>query len=317
MLKFPQPKMIETNGISLEVFEQGCGKPVVMCHGWPEHAFSWRYQLPVVADAGYHVIVPNQRGYGHSSKPQAIEEYDIVKLTGDLVCLLDHYGYEDALFVGHDWGAIVVWNMALLHPRRVAGVINLSVPFMRRGELEWVEFWEKMLGPNFYMVHFNRQPGVADAIFAANTERFLRNMYHTDQWLEEAPELGDEMRLLAIAQRDSMPGKLLMSEEELAVFVRAFELSGFTGGINWYRNFTRNWHTLAKVEQQLHCPALMIHAAHDIVPPVPYLQDHVPQVEVSTLDCGHWIMQERPQETNALILDWLPLHYPCKGSACG
>jgi pimeloyl-ACP methyl ester carboxylesterase len=263
-----------------------------------------------VAEAGYHVIAPNQRGYGHSSKPQMVEEYDIVKLTGDLAGLLDHYGYEDVLFVGHDWGAIVVWAMALLHPQRVAGVVNLSVPFMRRGEREWVGFWEEMLGPNFYMVHFNRQPGVADAIFAANTERFLRNMYHTDQWLEEAPDLGDEMRLLAIAQRDNMPGKLLMSEEELAVFVRAFELSGFSGGINWYRNFTRNWHRLGEVEQHVRCPALMIHGTHDIVPPVPYLQDHVPQVEVATLDCGHWIMQERPGETNALILDWLPRHYP-------
>ncbi|MCZ6829763.1 MAG: alpha/beta hydrolase [Gammaproteobacteria bacterium] len=310
MPTFPASAMIDTNGVSLEVFEQGAGKPVIMCHGWPEHAYSWRHQIPAVAAAGYHVIVPNQRGYGHSSKPAAVEAYDIVSLTGDLVGLLDHYGYQDALFVGHDWGAIVVWNMALLHPERVAGVINLSVPFMRRGTREWVEFWEEKLGPDFYIVHFNRQPGVAAAVFEANTENFLRNLYHTEQWLEEAPDLGGGMRMLAIAERDHMPGKLLMSEEELQVFVKAFKHSGFSGGINWYRNFTRNWHTLAAVEQRVRCPTLMIHGEYDRVPPVADLQDFVPNLEMATLDCGHWIMQERPAQTNELILGWLPRHYP-------
>ena len=310
MTTFPVPTMIDTNGVSLEVFAQGAGKPVIMCHGWPEHAFSWRHQMPVLAAAGYHVIAPNQRGYGYSSRPDAVEKYDIVSLTGDLAGLLDHYGYQDALFVGHDWGAIVVWNMALLHPERVAGVVNLSVPFMRRGTREWVEFWEEMLGPDFYIVHFNRQPGVADAVLEANTENFLRNMYHTDHWLEPPPDLAGRMRILAIAERASMPGKLLMSEEELQVFVRAFQHSGFSGGINWYRNFTRNWHTLADVEQRVRCSTLMIHGEHDLVPQTPDLQKFVPDLETATLDCGHWIMQERPEQTNELILDWLPRHYP-------
>ena len=310
MITFPHPQLIETNGVSLEVFEQGSGKPVIMCHGWPEHAFSWRHQMPVIAERGYHVIAPNQRGYGKSSRPEAVEDYDIVSLTGDLAGLLDHYGYDDALFVGHDWGAIVVWNMALLHPDRVAGVINLSVPFMRRGSREWVEFWEERLGPNFYIVHFNRQPGVADAVFAANTENFLRNMYHTDHWLEPQPDLGDGVRQLAIAERDDMPGKLLMSEDELQVFVNAFAQSGFSGGINWYRNFTRNWHLLADVEQRVRCPALMIYSEHDLVPQAPDMGEFVSDLEVAALDCGHWIMQERPQATNELILDWVARNYP-------
>jgi pimeloyl-ACP methyl ester carboxylesterase len=313
MTGFPEPTIIATNGVKLEVFEQGSGRPVLMCHGWPEHAFSWRYQMPEVAAAGYHVIVPNQRGYGHSSKPEAVEDYDIVSLTDDLVGLLDHYGYQDACFIGHDWGAIVVWNMALLHPDRVAAVVNLSVPFMWRGTTEWVEFWEQRLGPDFYMVHFNRQPGVADAVFEANTENFLRNMYHTDQWLEEPVDLGTGMRHMAIAERSSMPGRLHMREEELQVYVRAFKHSGFSGGINWYRNFTRNWHILADVPQQVSCPTLMIYGEHDIVPQAPKLRDFVPELLVETLDCGHRIMQERPERTNELILDWLPRHYPAKG----
>ncbi len=125
---FPNPTLISVNGVELEVFEAGqhnAGKPIVLCHGWPEHAFSWRYQVPVLVEAGYHVIVPNQRGYGNSSHPAKVIGYDIEQLTGDLIGLLDQYGYEDATFVGHDWGAMVVWWLTLLHPNRVNKIINL------------------------------------------------------------------------------------------------------------------------------------------------------------------------------------------------
>jgi pimeloyl-ACP methyl ester carboxylesterase len=159
---FAAPRRIATNGVELEVFEAGRGRPVVLCHGWPELAYSWRHQMAPLATAGYHVLAPNQRGYGSSSRPEAVAAYDIVHLADDLTGLLDHYGYDDALFVGHDWGAIVVWSLAMLRPDRVAGVVNLSVPLLARGEEEWVAFWERMLGGDFYIVHFNRQPGVAD-----------------------------------------------------------------------------------------------------------------------------------------------------------
>lgn len=134
---FPKPTLISANGVELEVFEAGrenAGKPIVLCHGWPEHAFSWRHQMDALAAAGYHAIVPNQRGYGNSSRPTEVTDYDIEHLSGDLIALLDHYGYEDATFVGHDWGAFVVWGLTLLHPNRVNKVINLSLPYQERGE---------------------------------------------------------------------------------------------------------------------------------------------------------------------------------------
>jgi pimeloyl-ACP methyl ester carboxylesterase len=133
---FPKPTLIATNGINLEVFEAGqhnAGNPIVLCHGWPEHAYSWRYQVPALVAAGYHVIVPNQRGYGNSSRPSEVTDYDIAHLTDDLVGLLDHFGYDDATFVGHDWGAMVVWGLTLLYPNRVKKLINLSVPYQERG----------------------------------------------------------------------------------------------------------------------------------------------------------------------------------------
>jgi pimeloyl-ACP methyl ester carboxylesterase len=309
---FPDPEIISVNGIELEVFSAGPadGAPIVLCHGWPEHAFSWRHQVPVLAAAGYHVIVPNQRGYGASSRPEAVEDYDITHLSGDLVALLDHYGHEKALFVGHDWGAIVVWGLAMLHPQRVAGVINLSVPFLQRGETPWVDFWEQALGGDFYIVHFNRQPGVADAAFLENADNFLRNLYRTNQWQHEPVDLGPGMPMINMAKAEEMPGELMMSEEDLDVFVSSFKRSTFTGGINWYRNFNRNWETLGAYEQKISQPTLMIYGSYDMVPPSPDLDQFVDDLETVTLECGHWIQQERPEETNQAMLDWLGRRYP-------
>jgi pimeloyl-ACP methyl ester carboxylesterase len=310
MTVFDDPHFIATNGIRMAVYEQGTGKPVVLCHGFPELAFSWRHQMEPLANAGYHVLAPDQRGYGRTDKPAAVAAYDIVQLTADLVGLLDHHGYRDAVFVGHDWGAIVVWNLAMLHPERVAGVINLSVPFMQRGATEWVSFWEKMRGEDFYIVHFNRQPGVADAAFARNPKNLLRNLYRTGQWNAPPRPARPGMAMINLVEDTNPPGQLLMSEAELDVFADAFARGGFTAPINWYRNFTRNWHTLADVRQQVDCPALMIHGRYDMVRASDRIKENVPNVEVTTLDCGHWIQQERPAETNAAVLRWLARNYP-------
>ncbi len=302
---FPKPTIVSANGVMLEVFEAGkenLGNPVVLCHGWPEHAFSWRHQVPALVAAGYHVIVPNQRGYGNSSSPKEVTDYDIEHLAGDLVALLDHYGYDKAIFVGHDWGAIVVWGLTLLHPNRVSGLANLSVPYMERGDMPWVEFMEAMLGSDFYIVHFNRQPGVAAAIFDEDPHRFLRNMYRKNQPPRD-PEPG--MAMINLAKADTPLGEPVMSDDELAVFVSSFESSGFTGGLNWYRNFDRNWQVLGEVDPIIRQPALMIYGDRDIVPKSENLTEFVPNVEVVSFDCGHWIQQERPEETNRAILDWL------------
>lgn len=302
---FPKPTLISVNGVELEVFEAGKenkGKPIVLCHGWPEHAFSWRHQIPVLAEAGYHVIVPNQRGYGNSSKPSDVTEYDIEHLTGDLVALLDHFGYDDAVFIGHDWGSMVVWGLTLLHPKRVSKIINLSVPYMDRGEKPWLEFIEEFLGEDNYFVHFNKNPGVADVIFEENVFQFLNNLYRKNEPLRE-PEPG--MLLINIARQKTPYGEALMNESELDVFVSAFESSGFTGSINWYRNLDRNWHLLADADPIIQKQALMIYGDRDMVVKSPNLSEFVPNVEVVSLDCGHWIQQEKPKETNQIILDWL------------
>ena len=302
---FPQPVRIPVNGVYLEVFEAGvenAGRPIVLCHGWPELAYSWRHQVPALVAAGYHVIIPNQRGYGNSSRPSQVTDYDIEHLAGDLVALLDHFGYESATFVGHDWGAMVVWGLTLLHPHRVTRVINLSLPYVERAETAPIELMERFLGSDYYFVHFNRQPGVADAVLDANPSRFLRNLYRKN----EPPAVSQAgMSMIDLARAEIPLGEPIMTEDDLAVFVSAFEASGFTGGINWYRNADRNWSLLASPDPIIRQPALMIYGDRDSIPKSENLAHFVPGVEVVSLDCGHWIQEELPDDVNRVIVTWL------------
>jgi pimeloyl-ACP methyl ester carboxylesterase len=302
---FPAPQMIELNGITLEVFEAGShnrGNPIVLCHGWPELAYSWRAQIPALVAAGYHVLAPNQRGFGASSRPADVTDYDITRLTGDLAALLEHFGYEAATFVGHDWGANVVWSMALLHPERVVRLINLALPYQTRTPTPWIEFIEALFGADHYFVHFNRQFGVADAILDQNADQFLRNLFRKNLTMVP-PEPG--MMMINLARAETPLGDPLISAEDLEVFVSAFKASGFRPGINWYRNMDRNWHILAEIDPVIRHPALMIYGLQDPIPLSENLSEFVPNVAIRSLDCGHWIQQERPEETTQVMLEWL------------
>lgn len=305
---FPEPAIVATNGIELEVFTAGTpGKPIVLLHGWPEIAFAWRLQIPALVAQGYHVIVPNQRGYGASSQPQAVHAYDVHELAADVVGLLDHYGYQQAAIVGHDWGALLTWWIAQLHPERVAAVACSSVPHLVRGELPWIALWQKVFGPDYYMVHFNRLPGVAAKHYEAHTETLFRHLFRKDianliDYLKDA--------LYSMLQLPEPPGSPLLSEAELEVFVAAFAESGFHAPLNWYRNFDRNWELLEGVDPQVRQPALMIFGELDLLTESKTLKHYVPHVEVHSLKAGHWIQQEQPEAFNQILLDWLARQYP-------
>ena len=218
------------------------------------------------------------------------------------MCIRDSYGYENATFIGHDWGANVVWALAQLHPKRVNKVINLALPYQELGEKPWIEFMEEIFGKDFYFVHFNRQPGVADAIMDQNASQFLRNIFRKNIPLAP-PEPG--MLMIQLARAEKTLGEPLMSDRELATFITAFESTGFTGAINWYRNLDRNWHFLADINPIIQQPTLMIYGNLDMIPKFERLSEFVPNVEITSLDCGHWIQQELPVETNQTILKWL------------
>lgn len=304
-IKLPKPTLISVNDVTLEVFESGQenkGNPIILCHGWPEHAFSWRYQVEPLVKAGYHVIVPNQRGYGNSTCPEEVTKYDIEHLTGDLVALLDHYEYEKAIFMGHDWGASVVWSMSLLHPERVDKMINLCLPYQVRGEKPWIEFMEEFLGEDYYFVHFNKQPGVADEILDENAVQFMQNLYRKNV-PAQAP--GEGMEMINLAKSSVALGEAVMSDEDLSVYISGFQKNGFTPSINWYRNLDRNWHLLGEVSPIVEQKTLMVYGEKDVIPPLPNIKDFVPNIDVKSLDAGHWVQEERPEELNEMILNWL------------
>lgn len=314
----PPPEFIRTNAIRMAVYKRGKGVPVMFCHGFPELAYSWRHQLPAIDAAGFQAIAPDMRGYGLTDAPLPIETYDIHNLTADMVGLLDHYGFERAVFVGHDWGGIVAWMMPLLHPERVAGVASLNTPLRPRAPKEPVALLRERFGDDMYMVQF-QAPGVAEAILEKDTERTLRFFFRKpgagSRSAGVAPDVVKRLSFLSAIQSESglWGGAPLMSPEELTVFVDTFRRTGFTGGLNWYRNLTRNWLTTEHLVPRIEAPCLMIMAENDFVLPpsaadgmeklCPYLERHLVR------NCGHWTQQEHPGEVNRVLADWLTRHF--------
>lgn len=308
------PRYVETNGIRMAVYDQGKGVPVVMCHGFPELAYSWRHQIPAIANAGFHAIAPDQRGYGLTDRPPAIEDYDIHHLTGDLVGMLDAMKIEKAVFVGHDWGGFVVWHMPLLHPNRVAGVIGVNTPFLPRAPMDPIALMRAAYGEEMYIVYFQK-PGVADAALGKDVAKTLRLFYRkSGMTIEEFDKRPAEERNLALVRALELdeslwPGKVLLSAEELDTYTKAFSRTGFTGGINWYRNFTRNWQTTEGIAQKVNVPCLMVMAENDIVlrpAMADGMEAYVPDLEKHLIkNCGHWTQAEQPDELNRVMISWL------------
>ena len=316
MIAFPPPRTIRTNGIDMAVYESGPkdGFPVVLCHGFPELAFSWRHQLPALAAAGYRAIAPDQRGYGGTSRPAGVTDYDMAHLTGDLAGLLDALDIHNAVFCGHDWGGAVVWAMPLYCPSVVAGVIGVNTPFMPRAPADPIAILRARFGDNMYIVFFQK-PGEADVILArdvGNTFRFFmrKNTITAADWAK-LPSEARNLQLVQALQLDETwwRGEVLLDAEEMKVFVDTYTRTGFTGGINWYRNITRNWQLSERFEPRVDVPALMITAEDDVVLPPSLtegMERYVPDLgKVLIRNCGHWTQQEKPEETNRAMLDWL------------
>lgn len=309
-------RTLDRPDVTLHLHEAGAGPPVVLAHGFPELGYSWRHQLPALAAAGYHALAPDQRGYGRSGRPEAVEAYDIVHLTDDLVAVLDDVGADRGVFVGHDWGANVVWALAQLHPDRVAGVVGMSVPFLPRPAMPPVQLLRAVLGDSFFYILYFQEPGVADAELAADPATTLRRMLCGTIVREGEPV--DPTDMLAADGRgfvdrfpepEGLPDWL--SPDELDHYVAEFTRTGFTGGINWYRNLDRNWElTAALADGHVTVPSLFIGGALDPVlvmtPPAVMdglLDDHRGTVLVD--GAGHWVQQEAPDPVNAALLAFL------------
>jgi len=310
-------RTLETNGIKMHLAEQGEGPLVVLCHGFPESWYSWRHQLPALAAAGFHAVAPDMRGYGGTNRPEAIDQYTLLHLVGDMVGLIDALGAGQAVIAGHDWGAPVAWTAAQLRPDRFRAVIGLSVPFRPRGAMRPTTVMPRTEDAVFYQLYF-QEPGVAEAEFERDPRLTLRSLLYWGSG--EAPR--GERRLGMVPNGGwflgGLPAPALpswLNEADLDFYAAEFARTGFRGGLNWYRNIDRNWELTASFAgKTVDVPALYVAGERDLVVSFPGMDQLIPNLTklvpnlretIMLPGCGHWTQQERPAEVNTAILDFL------------
>lgn len=316
-------RTIEANGIRIHIAEQGNGPVVLLCHGFPESWYSWRHQLKALAEAGFHAVAPDMRGYGDTDRPVKIESYSLFHLVGDMVGILDALGEKSAVIVGHDWGAPVAWHAALMRPDRFRAVVGLSVPYRPRGSVAPTKVMRQNADALFYQLYF-QAPGVAEAELEADTRVALRKILFSGSGDVPRRNPGVSASDVGMVPRDGgfltrmpnpevLPGWL--SEADLDFYVGQFQKSGFRGGVNWYRNIDRNWELLAPYAgASVSVPALYMAGNLDLVVAFPRMKEaiadlarYIPQLQGTIMlpGCGHWTQQERPQAVNQAIIDFL------------
>jgi pimeloyl-ACP methyl ester carboxylesterase len=308
-------RTVAVGALNMHIAEAGTGPLVLLLHGFPECWYSWRHQLTALAAAGYHAVAPDQRGYGRTGPPPdpSVDRYTMLALVGDVVGLIDALGEEQAVVAGHDWGAPVAWNTALLRPERVRGVVGLSVPYTPRGSTPPVELLRAVYTDGFYICYF-QQPGVVDAELSLDPRATFRGLLASASGEYSAggiPVVPAGRRFIDLCPEPAeLPAWL--TEADIDVFVAEFERSGFTGPLNWYRTMDLSWELLAAwTHAKVTVPALYLAGDRDLA--VAFtggpsgLGDVVTDLRGSTLlpGCGHWTQQERPQEVNQAMLDFI------------
>ncbi len=312
-------RFVETNGIRMHIAEAGEGPLVVMCHGFPESWYSWRHQLVALAEAGFHAVSPDQRGYGQTDAPEDIGAYTQLHLVGDIVGLVDALEEEQAVVVGHDWGAPVAWNTAILRPDRIRGVAGLSVPPNAwSGKIPPTEGMKQRFGDRFFYQLYFQEPGKAEGELEADVRRTMRMLLYTASGdcppNPAAAELPKTAGFLDAMQDpgDDLPAWL--SEADLDVFTGEFERAGFRGGLNWYRNIDRNWELMAAFNgKRVTPPALFVSGDRDLVVSLmgPHWREQMQRAAPNLRDAvmipgvGHWTQQEASEAVNEALIAFL------------
>jgi pimeloyl-ACP methyl ester carboxylesterase len=315
-------RFIESNGITLRIAEMGESGPLLLlAHGWPESWYSWRHQIVSLANAGYRVVASDMRGFGESEAPPNVDDYDVMHTSADLVGILDALEEETAVLVGHDWGAIVAWQTVLMHPTRFTALINMSVPYRGRPAQSPMERMRQAAGDNFhYIVYHNEPGGVAEAEYDANPRGLISHVYLGIAANSETlpPKVTDPLRSAGgWIDRLGAPIRLpeWLTENDLNYIVSQFEKAGFRGGVNYYRNFHRNWEiTEHLADVKITIPTLFIAGEEDFVIGGATKEQLTASMSgvveglrdvVLIPNTGHWVQQEAPQATTAAMLEFL------------
>jgi pimeloyl-ACP methyl ester carboxylesterase len=319
-----QHRTVETNGIRMHIAEQGAGPVVLLCHGFPESWYSWRHQLPALAEAGFHAVAPDMRGYGQTDRPEAIDQYTMLHLVGDMVGLLDALGAETAAIAGHDWGAPAAWHSALLRPDRFRAVIGLSVPYRPRGPVRPTTVMPQTDDALFYQLYF-QEPGVAEAELEKDARQTIRRLAYSGSGdvLRAAATFASPDAVGMVPRRGGFLTRTIepaalpawLTEADIDFYAAEFSRTGFRGGLNWYRNIDRNWELLAPYAgARVTVPALYVAGDRDLVVAfrgmdqlIANLSRFVPDLRKTIMlpGCGHWTQQERPAEVTAAMIEFL------------
>jgi len=315
----PRHRVVDANGIRIHLAEQGEGPLVLLVHGFPESWYSWRHQLPALAAAGYRAVAIDVRGYGRSSKPTAIDAYRMLALVADNVGVVHALGERSAVVVGHDWGSPIASTSALLRPDVFRGLALLSVPYSPRGERRPTDVFAEMGGGEEFYISYFQQPGRAESEIEADVEGWLAGFYVGASADAVAPPDGGTLATVRpggrMRDRFVVDGALpaWLTAEDLDTYVAEFEHSGFTGGLNRYRNVDRDWEDLAVwAGRPIEVPALFVGGDRDGptiwgAAAIARFGETLPRLwrsEVLT-GCGHWTQQERPAEVNELLVGFL------------
>lgn len=307
-------RTVRVDGLELPIAEAGDGPLVLLLHGFPEFWYSWRRQLIALAEAGFHAVAPDQRGYGPDA-PSSIEDYRMFHLVGDVVGLVAELGESAATVVGHDWGATVAWHTALFRPDLVRGIGALSVPYPARRPAPPFRIWRELFGPTFYQLYF-AEPGVAEKELTADLDDTFRRVLYGISG--DAPGInrliaGDSGLLPTLPRPESLPAWL--GEDDLAAYLEHFADNDFSGPLNWYRAQDSTWELTAPwTGAKITVPALFVAGDRDPVVnwrPIdrlePTLREWVPDLRHFELlpGAGHWVQQERPEETNRALVDFV------------
>ncbi|TVU43941.1 hypothetical protein EJB05_03362 [Eragrostis curvula] len=313
-------RTVEANGISMHVAEaggDGNGRPaIVFLHGFPELWYSWRHQMEHLAARGYRCVVPDLRGYGGTEAPAEVSAYSAFHIVGDVVGLLNALGLDKVFLVGHDWGALIAWYLCLFRPEKVIALVNTSVAFMRQimiragpDAVKPTEYFRRIYGPTYYIVRF-QEPGVAEEEFSPAKARYIMKQVLTGHFPDKAP-MPEKPE-----PADDEPLPSWLTEAEVDYFGSAFEKTGFTGGINWYRNMDRNWEQAAPwADAKVTVPTKFIVGDGDLTYHYPGIQDYINKggfkAEVPLLEdvvvipgAGHFIQQEKADEVSKHIYDF-------------
>ncbi|MDG2140611.1 MAG: alpha/beta hydrolase [Gammaproteobacteria bacterium] len=317
-------RTLESNGIELRIVEAGDGPLVILVHGWPESWYSWRYQLPALAQAGYNVVAPDMRGYGGSSLPSSIDDYNIKELAADVAGIISALGQEKAVIVGHDWGAPIAWHTALLYPEKIDAVVGLSVLYGGRSLKKPVQPIRQNPEEEFFYISYFQDPGVAEAEFDSDPEALIARLYtsRSPGTPTYMPEVTDTRAIAGgwirrLGEPIHLPTWL--TREDLNYYVSQFRKSGFEGGINYYRNGTLNWELTAELDgAKIQQPALFIAGELDIVNQGATqdeleirAQSHFEDLRGVVLQpgIGHRNQQQAPEDTNRLLIEFLASLY--------